>query len=242
MSEDNATTAAGLTDEGRPSARSAESTVDKLACARARLEPDARNWINETFGHHPPSTPEDLYSEGAVIDAFCAGHVNAQTGAEVIVQMSAALFRGYQRSHEAKLDRLDALPAPQSDRAMIALMLEHGAVTEKIDRNRVMADRLEEWLADRREPPAVDGGWKRSGSGTESSNVRPVSVAPLMDPAVVEGLLASAGVIEAAAAEVDQVTGTADLVSIRLATGDPRFDPDKPLTVNGYLFHPAPRN
>lgn len=33
--------------------------------------------------------------------------------------------------------------------------------------------------------------------------------------------------------------GVADLTAFRLTTGDPRFDPTKPVSVNGFTYHPA---
>lgn len=36
--------------------------------------------------------------------------------------------------------------------------------------------------------------------------------------------------------------GVADLAALRLNTADPRFDPAGPVTINGFLFHPAKEN
>lgn len=36
--------------------------------------------------------------------------------------------------------------------------------------------------------------------------------------------------------------GVADLTAFRVTTGDPRFDPGKPVTINGFLYHPAKEN
>jgi hypothetical protein len=36
--------------------------------------------------------------------------------------------------------------------------------------------------------------------------------------------------------------GVADLGAFRLTTGDPRFDPAAPATINGFLYHPAKEN
>lgn len=33
--------------------------------------------------------------------------------------------------------------------------------------------------------------------------------------------------------------GVADLAAFRMTTGDPRFDPKRPATINGFLYHPA---
>lgn len=36
-----------------------------------------------------------------------------------------------------------------------------------------------------------------------------------------------------------RLEGAADLAAFRLTTGDPRFDPRKPATINGFLYHPT---
>ena len=36
-----------------------------------------------------------------------------------------------------------------------------------------------------------------------------------------------------------RLEGVADLAAFRLTTGDPRFDPRKPATINGFLYHPT---
>jgi len=46
------------------------------------------------------------------------------------------------------------------------------------------------------------------------------------------------GATSAVPAESD---GVADLDAFRLTTCDPRFDPARPATINGFLYHPAPR-
>lgn len=71
------------------------------------------------------------------------------------------------------------------------------------------------------------------------SNLRDPSEPALMDPEIVEGLLASAGATDATVGATFRMEGVADLVAFRINTGDPKFDPDRPLTVNGFLYHPA---
>lgn len=70
-------------------------------------------------------------------------------------------------------------------------------------------------------------------------NLRPITSGPLADPDVLEGLMASAGMIDAVEGAPHRLEGVADLVAFRLTTGDPRFDPEKPVTVNGYLYRPV---
>lgn len=70
-------------------------------------------------------------------------------------------------------------------------------------------------------------------------NLRPITEGPLADPLVLEGLMASAGMIDATEAAPHRLEGVADLVAFRLTTGDPRFDPQKAVTVNGFLYRPV---
>lgn len=65
------------------------------------------------------------------------------------------------------------------------------------------------------------------------SNVRPVTTGPLSEADVVEGLLRTARNKDA------PVVSVATEGALRLQTGDPRFDPAKPVMVNGYLYHPT---
>lgn len=68
----------------------------------------------------------------------------------------------------------------------------------------------------------------------EQSNVRPVTDGPLADPGTVEGLMGAAGMTDTA-----RSLSMAKATAFRLQTPDPRFDPRKPVVVNGYLFTPA---
>ncbi len=72
--------------------------------------------------------------------------------------------------------------------------------------------------------PAKEGG----------SNVRPVTIGPLSEPGVADGVASALGLVEPAAA-----LSLATEAVFRLQTPDPRFDPRGPVRVNGYLFHPA---
>lgn len=71
-----------------------------------------------------------------------------------------------------------------------------------------------------------------------TANLKPAT-GLMADPDVVEGLMAAAGMIDATESTPVRLDGVADLVSMRFSTGDPRFDPLKPVTVNGYLYRPA---
>lgn len=74
--------------------------------------------------------------------------------------------------------------------------------------------------------------WRRNGPW--GSNVRPVERGPLADPDVVEGLLAASGQVDATCP-----LSLAKATAFRLQTPDPRFDPSRPVCVNGFLYHPA---
>lgn len=39
-----------------------------------------------------------------------------------------------------------------------------------------------------------------------------------------------------------RLEGVADLAAFRITTGDPRFDPSRPVTINGFLYVPAKEN
>lgn len=84
----------------------------------------------------------------------------------------------------------------------------------------------------------------RRQADARRSNLRPVTDGALADPVIVEGLLAAAGMLDATDPDAAPVRlqGVADLVAFRLNTGDPRFDPSKPVCVNGFLFHPATKD
>lgn len=66
----------------------------------------------------------------------------------------------------------------------------------------------------------------------EASNVKLVTTGPLADPALLDAVLQAIELPHAA------FTMACDL-AFRIQTPDPRFDPTKPVVVNGYLFTPA---
>jgi len=73
------------------------------------------------------------------------------------------------------------------------------------------------------------------------SNIKPITGGPLGDPNVVSSLLTAAkgepdAPTEAAPHRVD---GVADLLACRLQTGEPRFHPERPVTINGFLYKPV---
>lgn len=80
---------------------------------------------------------------------------------------------------------------------------------------------------------AMDGGQPTPAGG---GNLKEISDGPLSDPAVVEGLMEAAGMTERRGRTRTVAVGAEQ----ELATSDPRFDPDKPVFINGYRFAPAP--
>lgn len=76
------------------------------------------------------------------------------------------------------------------------------------------------------------------------SNVRDPSAPGLMDPEVVEGLLAAAGGGEPGARSrpsMSMILPDTREAAFIITTPDPDFSPALPVMVNGYLFYPAPR-
>lgn len=116
-----------------------------------------------------------------------------------------------------------------------------------------MAARLDLWLDGKDQPPltpleearfkadlqAADLRVRPAVREAPTSNVRPISGGPLADPAMVMAVFDTIGLGDDQPAAVDRPEGVADLVALRLRTPDPRFDPAKPVTVNGYLYRPA---
>lgn len=78
----------------------------------------------------------------------------------------------------------------------------------------------EEWMA----------GWREE----DGPNVRPVTVGPLADGAIVDGVASALGLVEDGRA-----VSMAGEDVFRLQTVDPRFNPARPVKVNGFAYHPA---
>lgn len=179
--------------------------------------------------------------------------------ATALMLEACGLFERYARHHQGRADEAKAAEDHEAERASL----------DKVLVNLLMLSRLKAWLAGEdhypvslpaavervaliRDLPGLECGEERrvldfpgvamqdearriaDSLRNRLSNVRPVTTGPLADPDVVEGLMGSAG-MTAEARSLSTVKATA----FRLQTGDPRFDPTKPLCVNGYLFTPA---
>ena len=72
-------------------------------------------------------------------------------------------------------------------------------------------------------------------------SLKPITGGPLGDPNVVSSLLTAAKGEPDAPTEAVQhrVDGVADLLACRLQTGEPKFHPERPVTINGFLYKPV---
>lgn len=224
-------------------------------------------WGNE------PLSREDAKRAATVVEFLW----NDMGEARRLVREAAALFRAYEEHHRDIARRTGARTGR----------------LEKAERNRDMADRLEQWLAGSGDNPAevlrviaqeaadqsgltvdqpafdeaagrlsdtrcglkpfptpaeiadngdlvvIDSGKTvedcraRFDDGRRFAgfpNVKPAT-GVLGDPEVVEGLMAASGMIDATSA-----LSLASATAFRLQTADPRFDPDKPVRINGFLY------
>lgn len=75
----------------------------------------------------------------------------------------------------------------------------------------------------------------------EAPNLKPIKEGPLGDPKVVDALVnvTSQDPDAEVQAAPHRLGGVADLLAFRVTTGDPRFQPDKPVTINGFLYRPV---
>lgn len=210
-----------------------------LACARARAATDWLIGFDPGDGHGPvgqqAEDPTSMFTLPVVLSAYEAGADQAEaefaiersTGqaqlddATALMREAAELFRAYERHHRDIASRTGARTGRE----------------EKAERNALMAARLEAWLDGKGlYPITADGAYVAHADFRRppaEPNVRPVTGA-LGDPEVVEGLMAASGMIDATV-PLSLATATA----FRLQTPDPRFDPDKPVLVNGFLYTPA---
>lgn len=163
-----------------------------------------------------------------------------------LMRETAELLRGYEAHHQGKVDRLVASGARDPD--------TEAAVDDarsKTRRNALAAARLEAWLggADRYPVRLADVPGEDSAVA-HGQAINPAEV--LRD--IAEGMVDGETIKGVDHASFDQVAdqlarpvpwrkeGVADLVAVRLNTGDPRFDPALPATINGYLYVPAKEN
>lgn len=183
--------------------------------------------------------------------------------ATALMRETAELLRGYEAHHLAKVERLVASGGRDPD--------TEAAVDDtrsKARRNALAASRLEAWLrGDSIYPITADGAYgahagfrsvpnavvihrQAAGQTAEALATNPAEVLRDIAEGMVDGETIK-GVdhasFDAAAEELARPVpwrreGVADLVAVRLNTGDPRFDPALPATINGYLYVPAKEN
>lgn len=163
---------------------------------------------------------------------------------------AAALFMGYADHHKA---RAAEAAEPELQRASL----------KKAQVNLAMALGLREWIAGVDPTVPLDGavqllrasrakampGGEHQGERRDNvvdlhaerfanrdgyGNVRPVTTGPLADPAVVAGI---ANAIEPG--EPATSLSSIKALAFQLHTSDPRFDPARPVLVNGHPFTPA---
>lgn len=96
---------------------------------------------------------------------------------------------------------------------------------EKAERNRKIAEKLERWIM-----------------GRNPAEVLRDIAEGMVDGETIKGVDHAS--FDRAAEELARpvpwrTEGVADLGAFRITTGDPRFDPGKPVTVNGFLYVPA---
>lgn len=250
---------AGMSAEARVPRETSESMVKNLTCARAREGLPTAEQFREyaevgggcdgcPFAGTPeepsPHDPDEAHFPCGLLGSVVWGEdspchpvdwyrsllalLDVEDG---VLRAAAQTFRLYEGLHRGKLEALDRSTCPAGQSGFEAMLEQIEGLQGKIERNRTMAEMCERALADAGPPRYL----------REGSNLKPVSEPALDDTGILEGIMRAAGLAEAAPSQTDQVQGAADLVSLRLQTGDPAFDPDRPVTINGYLFRPAGR-
>jgi hypothetical protein len=171
--------------------------------------------------------------------------------ATALMREAAELFRFYEAHHaDRAASALEQLTRcrPELDRKQV-LLAQLATSNVKRDRNALMASRLEAWLRGEDRYPVTVGpqeavigadgdlipvtrlGETPKRQAIVHSNVRPVTSGPMADPGMAS-MVAMALAGDAPALGMDGPT-------FRLQTADPRFDPNRPLVVNGHPFTPA---
>lgn len=224
---------------------------DNLACARTRES--AARWLAK---QEAPARLDDLpaYGEEEMLGAFVAGAQDAEdewcieraTGqrqldeALCLIAEAAALFTGYAEHHKNRAAepaepevQAASLRKAQVNLSMALSLREYMAAVEPtLPLDDVVA--LLQRLRVNHMPGKVVHAAERFANREGYGNVRPVTTGPLADPAVVDGI----------AAAIEPGEPATSLSSIKahafqLHTSDPRFDPAKPVLINGFPFTPA---
>lgn len=143
--------------------------------------------------------------------------------ATALMREAAELFRAYEKHHRDIAKRTGAKTGRE----------------EKADRNALAASRLEAWLAGADcYPVSVDFPGVTTREQAErhpqshQSNIRRIREGGLAEPGNVNSVLTMIGA-------PGRSLSLADAAVFRLQTPDPRFDPAKPVLVNGYRYTPA---
>jgi hypothetical protein len=192
--------------------------------ARVRARESAESWLADRKLAMPiPPRVSAAFAEQAMADALAAGWTE----------------RGQAR----------ALPDLVAAMAGVAL-IEEGAGWVKIhgvadvralfDVLRLARMAAEAGQPDGENPEAGEGWFKRARLITPGEDSVVAHGEPLCD---IEFPVAEAGEpIPMVGSAIWRTEGVADLAAFRITTGDPRFDPAGPVTVNGFLYHPAKEN
>lgn len=201
------------------------------ACARVSEDDQFMIWLAEfdpQDGHGPlgviPDYEAQLFAGSVVRAAFAAGRLRMgdaeRIKAAALIDQAARQFRFYEEAHNRKFkDACLMCDAPAAQEAQA-----------KAATNAVFAEHLEAWLD---AYPVVLPKPEYRG------NLKPVD-GPLSDPAMIDGLLnAIDDIATTGTREPHRPDGVADLLAFRINAPDPRFDPSKPVTVNGYLYRPV---
>jgi hypothetical protein len=202
---------------------------NNLAHVRAREA--AENWLADRKLALPtPPRVSASWAETAMADAFAAGFTETdgngrqfaccffELGDRTVLTVNSA--RGVPGTVEVNGVRFEPAAIVQVETPGEDTAVAHGQVVEfPCVTSREQAERL----AHRDDP----------------TRFTPVPGFTGMDPEIVSALIATAGETER---PHHRPGGVADLTAFRLQTPDPRFDPDGPVCVNGYLYHPAKEN
>lgn len=189
--------------------------------------------------------------------------------AGALIREAAALLRGYEASHLGKADRIsasggrdleteaavdDARSKARRNGAMAA-RLEAWLAGEPLPGSMAAADQAAQEAFVNRDKPlivppapqhhrapadlvAAMAGATLIEQSDGVGQVGWVKVHGLRNARALFDCLAAANAVAQGGA-VWRLEGVADLAAFRLTTGDPRFDPRKPATINGFLYHPT---
>lgn len=234
--------------------------VNNLARARARKA--AESWLSSAHPDCPMQEAPDLTG------AFDAGAAWAMAGVADLISDAAALLRGYE-AHHRRLARSQLVGADvrkdrhaKADRnAAMAARLESWLAGDQIDPDAATGcaddltvidrDALESVLsfiggtAPLTLPPAPahsrapdDLTAAIAGAGLIEEGAGWVKVHGVRDSRALFDVLAEANA-RASGAAAWRTQGNADLAAFRITTGDPRFDPGAPVTINGFRYQPT---